>query len=140
LPGCSRLLGRCGSRHGAAPAGVRGAGWWRGLGSAAVPLVFSAALLALGTIVVFRLEMDTMITANDRLVATHYGLYNTVCGIGIMLGNLLTGTALDLGRAAGLSALPGLALAGIGLLCATSVSALDRAGGLRRPANTLTSA
>jgi hypothetical protein len=56
--------------------------------------------------------MDTIVTLSDnRLVATHYGLYNAVCGTGIMLGNLLTGTALDLGRAAGAPALPWLALA-----------------------------
>jgi predicted MFS family arabinose efflux permease len=97
------------------------------------PLVVSAALLALGTIIVFPFEMDTIITLSDnRLVATHYGLYNTVCGIGIMLGNLLTGTALDLGRAAGLPALPWLALAGIGVLCAAGVGELDRAGRLQR--------
>ncbi|MGH3846700.1 MAG: MFS transporter [Pseudonocardiaceae bacterium] len=99
------------------------------------PLVLSAALLALGTIVVFPFEMDTIVTLSDnRLVATHYGLYNTVCGIGIMLGNVLTGTALDLGRAAGLPSLPWFALAGIGLLCAAGVGALDRAGRLQRPA------
>jgi len=99
------------------------------------PLMCSAALLALGTIIVFPFEMDTIITLSDnRLVATHYGLYNTVCGIGIMLGNLLTGTALDLGRAAGLPALPWLALAGIGVLCAAGVGGLDRAGRLQRPA------
>ncbi|MGH3695760.1 MAG: MFS transporter [Pseudonocardiaceae bacterium] len=98
------------------------------------PLALSAALLALGTIVVFPFEMDTIVTLSDnRLVATHYGLYNTVCGIGIMLGNLLTGTALDLGRADGLPALPWLALSGIGLLCAAAVSALDRASRLQRP-------
>ncbi len=105
------------------------------------PLVFSAALLALGTIVVFPFEMDTIVTLSDnRLVATHYGLYNTVCGIGIMLGNVLTGTALDLGRAAGLPSLPWLALAGIGLLCAAGVGALDRAGRLQRPAAAVASA
>ncbi|MFN2479335.1 MAG: MFS transporter [Pseudonocardiaceae bacterium] len=105
------------------------------------PLVVSAALLALGTIIVFPFEMDTIVTLSDnRLVATHYGLYNTVCGIGIMLGNLLTGTALDLGRAAGLPALPWLALAGIGLLCAAGVGGLDRAGRLQRPIAAVTSA
>ncbi len=99
------------------------------------PLVLSAALLALGTIIVFPFEMDTIVTlSGNRLVATHYGLYNTVCGIGIMLGNLLTGTALDLGRATGVPALPWLALAGIGLLCAAGVGGLDRAGRLQRPA------
>lgn len=106
-----------------------------------VPLVLSAALLALGTIIVFPFEMDTIVTLSDnRLVATHYGLYNTVCGIGIMLGNLLTGTALDLSRAAGLPALPWLALAGIGLLCAASIGALDRAGWLQRRVTAIGSA
>ncbi len=105
------------------------------------PLVCSAALLALGTIIVFPFEMDTIVTlAGNRLVATHYGLYNTVCGIGIMLGNLLTGTALDLGRAAGLPALPWLALTGIGLLCAAGIRGLDRADRLQRPAAAVTSA
>jgi predicted MFS family arabinose efflux permease len=105
------------------------------------PLVVSAGLLALGTIIVFPFEMDTIVTlSGNRLVATHYGLYNTVCGIGIMLGNLLTGTALDLGRATGLPALPWLALTGIGLLCAAGVGRLDRAGRLQRPATAVTSA
>ncbi|MCA1695724.1 MAG: MFS transporter, partial [Actinobacteria bacterium] len=104
------------------------------------PLVVSAALLALGTIIVFPFEMDTIVTlADNELVATHYGLYNTVCGIGIMLGNLLTGTALDLGRAAGLPALAWLALASIGLLCAAGVGGLDRAGRLQQPTSAVTS-
>ncbi|HVE96963.1 MAG TPA: MFS transporter [Pseudonocardiaceae bacterium] len=99
-----------------------------------IPLVCSAALLALGTIIVFPFEMDTIVTlSGNRLVATHYGLYSTVCGVGIMLGNLLTGSALDYGRAAGLPALPWLALAGIGLLCAAGVGRLDHAGRLQRP-------
>ncbi len=98
------------------------------------PLMLSAVLLALGTVIVFPFEMDTIVTlSGNRLVATHYGLYSTVCGIGILLGNLLTGTALDLGRSAGLPALPWLALASIGLLCAAGVGALDRAGRLQRP-------
>ncbi|MGH3985545.1 MAG: MFS transporter [Pseudonocardiaceae bacterium] len=104
------------------------------------PLVLSAALLALGTIIVFPFEMDTIVTlSNNRLVATHYGLYNTVCGIGILLGNLLTGTALDLGHATGLPALPWLALAGIGLLCAAGVNALDRTSRLQQPATAIAS-
>ncbi|MCG8919491.1 MFS transporter [Actinokineospora sp. PR83] len=97
----------------------------------AAALLLSAALLALGTIVVFPFELDMIVTlARDRLVATHYGLYNTIVGIGILLGNLLTGTALDLARAAGLSWLPWLALACLGLVCAGSVRALARSGRL----------
>jgi hypothetical protein len=91
------------------------------------PLVLSAALLALGTIVVFPFEMDTIVTlSGNRLVATHYGLYSTICGVGIMLGNLLTGGALDLARSTGLAALPWLALAAIGQLCAAGIAVLDR--------------
>lgn len=98
------------------------------------PLVVSAATLALGTIIVFPFEMDTVVTlSGNRLVATHYGLYNTVCGVGILLGNLLTGSALDVARAAGVPALPWLALTGIGLLCAAGISALDRGNRLERP-------
>ncbi|MFN2495110.1 MAG: MDR family MFS transporter [Pseudonocardiaceae bacterium] len=92
------------------------------------PLVVSAAVLALGTIIVFPFEMNTIVTlSGGRLVATYYGLYNTICGIGILAGNLLTGAALDLGRSAGLPALPWLGMVAVGLLCATAVAALSRA-------------
>lgn len=96
------------------------------------PLIISATVLALGTLIVFPFEMDTIVTlADGRLVATYYGLYNTVCGIGIMAGNAITGATLDLARSAGLPALPWLALVALGLLCATAVAALDRTDRLR---------
>lgn len=54
-----------------------------------VALLSTACILALGTAVVAPFEMDTIVAlSRDRLVATHYGLYNTVCGVGILLGNL----------------------------------------------------
>lgn len=89
-------------------------------------LVLSGAVLALATAIVFPFEMDTIVTlANDRLVATHYGMYNTVCGVGILAGNLATGAAFDAGRSAGLSELPWIALLVIGALCAAGIRALD---------------
>ncbi|WP_459112858.1 MFS transporter [Saccharopolyspora rosea] len=92
------------------------------------PLVLSASLLSLGQVIVFPFEMDTIVSlSGNRMVATYYGLYNTVCGIGIMLGNLVTGSALDVARSSGLSMLPWLAMAALGLVCAAGVSALDRA-------------
>ncbi|RST13014.1 MFS transporter [Streptomyces sp. WAC05374] len=101
---------------------------------AAVPPALSALLLALGTMIAYPFEMDTIVRlSGDRLVATHYGLYNTICGIGITLGNLLTGAALDAARAAGLSALPWCALALLGLACAGALHALDRTGRLAPP-------
>lgn len=88
-------------------------------------LVASAALLALGNAIVFPFEMDTVVAlSQDRLVATYYGFYNTICGVGIMIGNLATGGALDSGRALGFPELPWLALALIGLLCASAITAL----------------
>ncbi|ORT55673.1 MFS transporter [Streptomyces sp. CB03238] len=104
---------------------------------AAVPPALSAVLLALGTMIAYPFEMDTIVRlSGDRLVATHYGLYNTICGIGITLGNLLTGAALDAARAAGLSALPWTALALLGLACAVALYGLDRTGRLAPPTPT----
>lgn len=92
-----------------------------------VALLASATLLALGTAVVFPFEMDTIVRlSGDHLVATHYGLYNTVVGVGILFGNLFTGTALDLARSAGMPALPWLALTVIGIACAGYVHRLTR--------------
>ncbi|MFM9373347.1 MDR family MFS transporter [Streptomyces sp. Da 82-17] len=107
-----------------------GAGRWL---LAAVPPTLSALLLALGTMIAYPFEMDTVVRlSGNRLVATHYGLYNTICGIGITLGNLLTGAALDAARAAGLSALPWLALTALGLTCAAALHTLHRTGRLTR--------
>ncbi|MFH8894439.1 MFS transporter [Streptomyces sp. NPDC017949] len=98
---------------------------------AAGPPAVSALMLALGTMIAYPFEMDTIVRlCGDRLVATHYGFYNTVCGLGIALGNLLTGAALDTARAAGLSALPWLGLCALGLGCAAAVYALHRTGRL----------
>ncbi|MFF3643524.1 MFS transporter [Streptomyces sp. NPDC002564] len=102
---------------------------------AAVPPMLAALLLALGTMIAYPFEMDTIVRlSGDRLVATHYGLYNTICGVGITVGNLLTGVALDAARAAGMSALPWLALLLLGLGCSGALYGLHRAGRLTRPA------
>ncbi|MFG2916860.1 MFS transporter [Kitasatospora sp. NPDC048298] len=101
---------------------------------AAGPPALAAFLLALGTMLAYPFEMDTVVRlSGDRLVATHYGLYNTVCGIGITVGNLLTGAALDAARAAGLAALPWLALCALGVICALSLHALHRGRRLTGP-------
>ncbi|MEU7581094.1 MFS transporter [Streptomyces sp. NPDC041068] len=112
----------------AVPVPDGGAGRWL---LAAVPPMLAALLLALGTMIAYPFEMDTIVQlSGDRLVATHYGFYNTICGVGITLGNLLTGASLDAAREAGMSALPWLALLVLGLACAGSLYALHRAGRL----------
>jgi MFS family permease len=115
----------------AAPVPDGGPGLWL---LAAVPPALSALLLAVGTMIAYPFEMDTIVRlSGNRLVATHYGLYNTICGIGITLGNLLTGAALDAARAAGMSALPWVALSALGLACAAALYGLHRTGRLAPP-------
>ncbi|WP_052561034.1 MFS transporter, partial [Mycobacteroides abscessus] len=74
--------------------------------AAIAALLFSAALLAVGTIATFPFEMDTVVRlADNRLVATHYGLYNTIVGIGILAGNLLTGSVFGYSQQHGVPSL-----------------------------------
>ncbi|SNX66007.1 predicted MFS family arabinose efflux permease [Streptomyces sp. TLI_55] len=116
----------------AVPVPVSGLGRWL---LAAVPPTLTALLLAVGTMIAYPFEMDTIVRlSGDRLVATHYGLYNTICGIGITLGNLLTGAALDAAREAGMPALPWISLTALGLACAAALYGLHRTGRLTAPA------
>ncbi|WP_329048382.1 MFS transporter [Streptomyces violaceus] len=115
----------------AVPVPESGIGLWL---LAAVPPTLAALLLAIGTMIAYPFEMDTIVRlSGDRLVATHYGLYNTICGVGITVGNLGTGAALDAARAAGMPALPWIALIVLGLACAAALYGLHRTGRLAAP-------
>ncbi|MFE5909869.1 MFS transporter [Streptomyces wedmorensis] len=103
------------------------------LGRGAVGLLLCAAVLAVANAVLYPYEMDTVVAlSRGRWVATHYGLYNTVCGIGITLGNLGTGALLDV---TGWSAAPWLALCAVGLVCAAAMALLARGGRLGESAD-----
>lgn len=118
----------------AVPVPQGGPGLWL---LAAAPPALCALLLAVGTMIAYPFEMDTIVRlADGRLIATHYGLYNTLCGFGITLGNLLTGAVLDAARRAGVSALPWAALLVLGLACGAALYALDRTGRLAAPSPT----
>ncbi|GAA3938192.1 MFS transporter [Streptomyces gulbargensis] len=100
-------------------------------GRGVVGLLLCAAVLAVANAVLYPYEMDTVVAlSRGRWVATHYGLYNTVCGIGITLGNLGTGVLLDV---TGWSVVPWLALFAVGLLCAGALALLSRGGRLAAP-------
>jgi hypothetical protein len=102
---------------------------WAVLGA----LGLAVTLLALGSAIVYPFEMDTVVTlSGNRLVATHYGFYNTVSGLGITLGNLATGALWDFAARHGALWLTWCALTVTGLGCAASVAALARAGRLTR--------
>lgn len=96
---------------------------------AVAPAVLCGLLLAVATMIVYPFEMDTIVTlAQNRLIATYYGLYNTICGIGITAGNFLTGAALDAAARAGIPALPWISLTALGLACAGAIHLLSRTG------------
>ncbi|MDJ0418890.1 MFS transporter [Rhodococcus opacus] len=102
--------------------------------AAAGALVLTAALLAVGTAAVFPFEMDTVVAlSGGRLVATHYGFYNTVVGVGILLGNLGTGAVFGILSDANLGALIWVALTVVGAVCVTALYLLDRSDRLSPP-------
>ncbi|WP_396935526.1 MFS transporter [Mycolicibacterium sp.] len=97
-----------------------------------VALLATAALLALGSAAVFPFEMDTVVSlSGDRLVATHYGFYNTIVGVGILLGNLATGSAITAARAVGRPELVWLGLFAVGAASTFALWMLHRRGHLR---------
>ncbi|WP_043735209.1 MFS transporter, partial [Nocardia asiatica] len=98
-----------------------------GVAAAAAALLLAAALLAVGTAAVFPFEMDTVVSlSGGRLVATHYGFYNTVVGVGILTGNLATGAVVGAARAAGMDWAVWAGLSLIGVLAAFALHRLDR--------------
>jgi MFS family permease len=100
--------------------------------AAGVALLLAAAVLAVGSAAVFPFEMDTVVSlSGDRLVGTHYGFYNTIVGVGILVGNLATGTLMQVTRDAGVEYLIWIALTVIGLGSAAALYRLDRTGRLQ---------
>lgn len=96
-----------------------------------VALVTAVVLLAVGGAIVYPFEMDTVVALCDnRLVATHYGLYNTVSGVGITLGNLAVGALWDFAQGHRAAWLTWGVLVTVGFGCAVSVTVLARSGRL----------
>ncbi|MCK5754158.1 MAG: MFS transporter, partial [Mycobacterium sp.] len=109
-----------------------------GRATAAGALMLSAALLAVGTAIVFPFEMDTIVAlSGGRLVGTHYGFYNTVVGVGILAGNLGTGALVGALRSAGAGSFVWVVLSSLGLICAGAMAVLVRTRDLTAPPSTL---
>ncbi|MFC4128673.1 MFS transporter [Nocardia rhizosphaerae] len=90
--------------------------------AAAVAVLLAAAVLAVGSAAVFPFEMDTVVAmSGGRLVATHYGFYNTIVGVAILAGNLATGAVFGLARSAGADRLVWAGLVLIGAVTAVAV-------------------
>ncbi|AQA23480.1 major Facilitator Superfamily protein [Rhodococcus sp. MTM3W5.2] len=108
----------------------KGFGWWPAAGA----LLLTAGLLAVGTAAVFPFEMDTIVAlSGGRLIATHYGFYNTVVGVGILLGNLGTGAVFGRARDSGMGAVTWVVLTIVGIACVGSLYLLEHSGRLDRP-------
>ncbi|MDZ4234400.1 MAG: MFS transporter [Dietzia sp.] len=106
-----------------------------GTAAGVAALLTSAAILAVGSAAVFPFEMDTVVSlAQNRLVATHYGFYNTIVGVGILIGNLATGALMQAARSVGFAELTWVVLGLIGLLATLALYRLERAGRLEHAA------
>lgn len=90
-------------------------------------LLVAAGGLALGTAIGYPFEMDTIVALSRRWrVATHYGVYSTITGLGIVAGNTGIGALIS-----DRSPWPWLALLAIGACATAAVYALGRTGRLR---------
>ncbi|WP_248959335.1 MFS transporter [Sphaerisporangium perillae] len=95
------------------------------------PILLTAVLLALSTMLICPFEMDVIVgLARGRLVATHYGLYATISGLVVTLGGLLTGSLWDFAAGHGIHWLPWTAMTLVGCCGALGLAALERAGRL----------
>ncbi|MCG5212957.1 MFS transporter [Streptosporangium sp. KLBMP 9127] len=148
IVGQVRITAWCGSRWSRGQAIARGLAL---MGLAFVPLIVSAHLtpppqlvlapvivctvmLTTGTLMAFPFEMATVAdVGGGRLIGTYYGLYNLLSGAGILLGNLVSGAAIDLTEGSAWASLPWVLLVFAGLLSALAVRRLDRAGRLAAP-------
>ncbi|MGE4365311.1 MAG: MDR family MFS transporter [Mycolicibacterium sp.] len=102
--------------------------------AAATALLGATAVLAVGSAAVFPFEMDTVVSlAGNRLVGTHYGFYNTIVGVGILVGNLATGYLMQAAKRVGAPELLWVLLCAIGAVSALALYRLDRHG-LLQPA------
>ncbi len=62
-------------------------------------------------------------------MATHYGVYSTITGLGITVGTLGAGALSDVAHASGHPALPWLGLTTLGLVSAGGFAILTRTPG-----------
>jgi MFS family permease len=102
--------------------------------AAVAGLLASAALLAFSAAAVFPFEMDTVIAlSNNRLVATHWGFYNTIVGVGILAGNFAVGSMMGAAQSTGASQLLWGGLVIVGAIAAAALHRLNQLHLLRPP-------
>ncbi|CAM4177259.1 Multidrug resistance protein MdtH [Mycobacterium basiliense] len=99
-------------------------------------LLLSASLLAVASAALFPFEMRTVVAlSGDRLVATHYGFYSTIVGVGILVGNLGVGWLMTMAHRLNADELVWSGLVLVGLAAVAGLVRLDRHGVRSRPAS-----
>jgi MFS family permease len=97
-----------------------------------LPLTLCCLLLSVGQMLAVPFVAGLIPSlAGGRLLATYFGMYALVQGIGAALGNVAGGAALEFGAAAGWAGLPWALMVTVGLFFAASLTILDRTGQLQ---------
>jgi predicted MFS family arabinose efflux permease len=92
-----------------------------------LPILLCAAILTVGTMMVFPFEMATIADlAGDHGIGTYYSVNNLLSGVGSVFGNLLSAAAMGLSRALNVSGLPWLVLLLLALMSATALTFVNR--------------
>lgn len=87
----------------------------------------AGAVLGIASALTYPFEMDMIVTlARDRYVATHYGLYSTITGVTVSVGNLAVGAAIGFADKAGNPALPAAILVTLGIVAGFGLRAMRR--------------
>jgi predicted MFS family arabinose efflux permease len=96
-----------------------------------LPVLTCAAILTIGTMMVFPFEMATIANlAEGRVIGTYYSVNNLLSGFGIVFGNLISAAAVGLSHSMRMAALPWMVLLLLGLLSAAGLRFVDRGGRL----------
>lgn len=92
-----------------------------------IPILACAAILTVGTMMVFPFEMATIANlADGRVIGTYYSVNNLLSGFGIVFGNLVSAAALGLSHSMRMASLPWMVLLLLGLLSAAALKFVDR--------------
>jgi Na+/melibiose symporter-like transporter len=95
--------------------------------TAVTALLLSASLLAIASAALFPFEMRTVVAlSGDRLVATHYGFYSTIVGVGILIGNLAIGSLMSVAHRMNIDEIVWGGLILVGLVVVVGLYLLDR--------------
>ncbi|OBK18797.1 MFS transporter [Mycobacterium asiaticum] len=90
-------------------------------------LLLSAGLLAIASAVLFPFEMRTVVTlSQNNRVATHYGFYSTIVGVGILVGNLVVGFLFGVAHRLHAEGMVWGALILVGIVTVAGLSRLDK--------------